>query len=157
MLTAVTIAIEAAAAYGGEALIFITLLSTLPIYLACRISPATGITVYLAAGILLFFISPHQCAFFTLTNGLLGLSLGISNRYFKKHIPSVFIAAVLLAGGLCGILFLLNIPALVFSLPGEKWVWGLIALGFSLVYTSLYQMLLAFLCKKTIQWMSNQK
>lgn len=152
VLTAITIAIEVTAAYGGEALIFITILSTLPIYMACRLHPAAGAISYSAVTILLLFISPHQCVFFAMTNGLLGLSLGITNHYLKWKIMAIGISGAVLAGGLALLLFAFNIPALMFPLPKDVWIIILILLGFSLGYASLYQLLAAFLYKRVGKW-----
>ena len=151
VLTAITIVIEVTAVYGGEALIFITILSTLPVYTACRIHPAAGGISYAAVTILLLFISPHQCAFFALTNGLLGLSLGITNHYFKKII-SIGISATILAGGLALLLFAFSIPVLMLPLPKDVWLSIVILLGFSLIYASLYQLLAAYLYKRIGKW-----
>jgi len=139
ILTSITIIIEAVAAASGEALVFLTVLSALPIYLVSRTYPVYGMISYFCVCILLLTLNPHQMLFFALANGLLGFFLGLFENKKISPVISNLMCGILLCGGVCLSLFLIGSSAVLLS------NWYLIALIslFCFIYTIVTHWLLA--------------
>lgn len=68
----------------GDAFAFAVLLCGLPVYIAARLNCTLGIIVYLAAAAISAYANISEALFFTCTNGIIGLSLGINKRFFRN-------------------------------------------------------------------------
>ena len=99
----------------SETFIFVTIFSAIPIYLISRIEPVYGILSYIIAFILISLISPHENIMFIFTNGIVGLSLGISQYYLKKRPLICIIAGIFLTLSICIVNFLIGINIIGFS------------------------------------------
>lgn len=132
MLTAMMIAIEVLAATSGEALIGLTILSTLLIYMICRRSIASGIVSYITAGVILLLINPHQWVFFAFVNGLLGMSLGVCDRKTGIAAISIFISGLALFLGMLATVIIIGF----FAVNGYI---GILMLILSFIYAALYR------------------
>lgn len=117
LMAALVIALETAVVLGGEALVFITILSAIPMYIAVRTSTEYGILGYISVAFLLFFISPHQAMFFACTNGLVGTSLGICRKGGLNRLITCGIGATLLLAGLGIVGLLLGVMRNFLSCP----------------------------------------
>lgn len=106
LLAAVVMVIEITAAYIGESMTAITVLSAVPIYIISRINIKYGILSYFCVGLLLLIINPHQMAFFICTNGIIGFSLGICKQ--RKPVFTVAVCSSILFIGINAALFLIG-------------------------------------------------
>jgi hypothetical protein len=52
----------------SEIFIFITILSSIPVYIGSRIQPKIGVMIYVIAGFLISMLSPHEGIFFFFTS-----------------------------------------------------------------------------------------
>lgn len=59
----------------SETFIFLTIFSTVPIYIVSRINPKAGILSYFVASLIIMFLSVHEGLFFYVLTGLLGYHL----------------------------------------------------------------------------------
>ena len=148
IFTSIAAMIELAAAFSGEVLVMVTVFTTLPIYLTCRMDKAAGLLSYLSILLMLLIFSPHQSIFFAFLNGLLGLALGITGNIFNKNILSIIISAFALACGILIIIFVFGIPIFDMALPEDTWVKVLAVLLFSIAYTTIYQFFVRFVFKR---------
>lgn len=129
LLTAMVMALELVAATTGEALVALTMLSALPIYVLGRESTGNALLSY-ASVTLLLAVNPHQCLFFVATNGLLGLALGICHQKSMGKTASCLVSGLALFFGTVTV-------ALVLGFLVAWWVpAGLFP--FCLLYTALY-------------------
>jgi|GEM_PF-2533893 len=148
MLTSITIIIEIIAVISGEGLIFLTILSVLPIYIIARIKPVYSIISYFCISLLLLFLSPHQMVFFALTNGFIGMYLGTFQS--KKYISifKIFWCWIILSFGVCLCLILIGSEVMFLG----NWYWITIILMFCLGYALLLYWILpkAYILFKTI-------
>ena len=115
LLAVISALFQCIPALFSETLIFITIFSAIPIYLISRIEPVYGILSYIIAFILISLISPHENIMFIFTNGIVGLSLGISQYYLKKRSLICIIAGIFLTLSICIVNFLIGINIIGFS------------------------------------------
>ncbi len=106
LLIAIVAIVETIAVYAGHNMAIVSILSTIPIYIICRIDVLTGLIAYLAIGVMLLMISPHQMMFFICTNGLVGLSLGFAKSKTEKFFFQTAVCSFLL---FCGVCIIINI------------------------------------------------
>lgn len=139
LLIAIVIIIETVVVYTGESLVAITILSTIPIYIICRIDILIGWLAFLAVGILLLILSPHQMMFFICTNGLIGASLGISKVKTNSFIIQSTASSVLLFFGLTIIIGVLGIESAIY----KHWYYIVALVTFCFAYCSLFNFMLS--------------
>lgn len=144
ILTAIIVVIEILAATMGEALVVLTILSSLPIYIICRSSIALGIASYINVGLILLLINPHQLLFFIFTNGLLGISLGFFDKKIKLSIISILASSLMLC---IGIITMINLIGIFIV----KWYIGILIFLFSCIYVSFYH----FIARKIFERLNN--
>lgn len=79
----------------GTVFAFAVLLNGLPVYIAVRLSYPLGILVYFSTAALLAFHNFSEALFFICTNGIIGLSLGITIDRFRSIYPAPVFSALL--------------------------------------------------------------
>jgi len=109
LMTALVITLEISVALLGESFVLLTVLSTIPIYIAVRTSSLYGVIAYFCTALLLFFVSPHQAMFFVCTNGLVGITLGVCRNNGLKSFPTCAAGAFFLLIGLFVVCIFLGI------------------------------------------------
>lgn len=107
VLTALILVIEVLAAKTGEALVILTIFSTLPLYILTCKKVKLGLMSYSIVALVLCMINFHQLIFFLFTNGLIGLTLGILSQYRKAL--RVVVTASISVMGLLGVSLVLGI------------------------------------------------
>lgn len=104
---------------------FIVILSGFPIYYTARLHWAFGTTVCLAAAAISASINIGEAVLFLCTNGIIGLSLGILQPFFKKvcliPVPSA-ISVILM---LLAVNYLFGINIFGDEVPGSPILQGL--------------------------------
>lgn len=95
ILTFSAAGLQSAPRIFGKAFVFAALLDGFPVYMAARFNYALGIAVYLTAAALLASANISEALFFTCTNGIIGLSLGIMKNRFKSIYPLPAISALI--------------------------------------------------------------
>ncbi len=143
LLTAMVMGVEFLAATTGEALVVLTMTSSLPLYILGRENTLLAVMSYICIGLMLFFINPHQCLFFVTTNGLLGLALGVCDRKIKHGTVCVIISGLTLFGGCAAIAFGMGLLI--------HWWIVVVLLPFSLLYASIYRLLAG---KLFVKWLA---
>lgn len=124
--------------FFSEALVILTIFSTLPQYIISRISLKAGILAYFTAFILILLFSIHEAIFFVFTNGIIGLSLGSLQHIYGKKIIVPSISSLVLALALYTLNFILCIPVF-----GTNLLWPIplqicLLVIFSLIYCTVY-------------------
>lgn len=101
-----------------EILIFLTIFSSLPIYIVSRINPKVGVLTYIVASFIIMILSIHEGLFFLCTNGIIGISLGICQHY--KTIKSItwLICSIVLTITLSIMNYGIGVPVFGSELPG---------------------------------------
>lgn len=87
-------------------------LATAPIVLCTILSVGSGLTAYLLAMLLVFFIQPSELIVFPFTTGLLGLGIGGSLLYLKLRLPTVIAGSFSLWAGILLLLYVFRFPVL---------------------------------------------
>ena len=103
LFTSLAVIFQLVPVFFSEAFILVTILGAFPIYLTAKLDPKTGVIAYITAAILITFFSSHEGLFFMCTNGIVGLSLGISHYYTNKKIIIISISAISLTFALASI------------------------------------------------------
>lgn len=132
----------------SEAVIFLTVLSTVPIYVIARTAPRIGITAYVITGIVISIINIHEGLIYVFTNGIIGLALGIGMYNTRNRVVVCALTALLLAVTLNFLHSFIGIPVLGIDLPEAFLVRMIILLVFSAVYAGIALCLLEQLMKK---------
>ena len=91
---------------------FVSMFSTLPILIATIISLQMGFSSYIVALLLIAIIQPSELFIYPFTTGILGLSMGLAFRYFKKGFLITFFSGGSLTLGILLILYVLQFPIL---------------------------------------------
>jgi hypothetical protein len=91
---------------------FVSALSTLPILIATIISLQMGFLSYIVAFMMISIIQPSELFAYPFTTGLLGLSMGIAFRFFKKGFLVTVFSGILLSLGILFILYIIQFPIL---------------------------------------------
>lgn len=131
----------------SEAFVLLTVFSALPIYIIARIDAKAGSLAYLVAASIVTLFSLHEGLFFLCTNGVVGLSLGISNHYLRNKTTIYVIASFILAAALIIMNFIIGIPVFGVKLPISPFAQLIIMLAFSLVYSAIYYNFANFIFK----------
>lgn len=90
----------------------LSMMSTGPLVLASLMSLKIGVMTYLVSAFLLAMLQPSELLVFLFTTGLLGLSLGIGLKYFKRSILTIVFAALSLTLGISLLLYVFKFPIL---------------------------------------------
>ena len=147
LLAVISAILQCIPAFLSEAFIFLTILSTIPIYIIAKKQPVLGILSYIITFILISFISPHENIMFIFTNGILGLSLGICNYFTDKKRLICSISAILLTISICIVNFIIGINIIGFSFNLSLLPIVLIFLGSS-VYSFIFLVICRFFYKR---------
>lgn len=116
LLAIISVIFQCIPTFLSEAFIFLTVFSTVPIYIISKKQPIIGILSYIIAFILISFISSHENIMFIFTNGLVGISLGISDYYTSRILFICSISAILLTTSIFIVNFVIGINLLGFSI-----------------------------------------
>lgn len=122
----------------SEALVLITMLSALPIYITAKMDPKIGLAGYITAAILITLFSSHEGLFFTCANGVVGLTLGLTHYYTNKKIIIISTSTVTLTLMLSIMTFLMDISIFGFVLSTSFFIQLCILIIFSLLYNIFY-------------------
>lgn len=131
----------------SEAFIFITILSTIPIFIVCRINPKAGVLSYIVASILVLLISTHEGLLFLSTNGVIGVTLGVCRYYTIKRTSIILSSSITLTITLSIMNYGLGIPVLGKTLPGGIITQLVIFFLFSLIYNYIYYYFLEYIVR----------
>lgn len=134
----------------SEAFIFLTVLSTIPVFIMAHTVPRMGITAYIAAGIAVSLFSIHEGIMFLCTNGLVGLLLGLSRYYLSNRLVCCILASIVLALTLSFLYSIIGIPVIGMTLPAAFVGQYLVLLAVSLVYNFFMLLLLEYVSRKVI-------
>lgn len=121
----------------SEAFVFITILSTFPVYFVARINPRSGLLTFAATALLVTIVNIHEGIFFLCTNGILGLCLGICSYYKRNRLLTCFINALVLSTTLSLLSFIIGIPVFGMKTPMPFGIQLSIIFLFSFVYSFL--------------------
>lgn len=143
LLTAMVMAVEFLAATTGEALVALTTVSALPLYLIGRENVQTAVMSYFCIGFMLIQVNPHQFLFFVATNGLLGLALGICDKKIKYGPVCVIISSLALFGGTMAVTYAIGLMV--------SWWIPVVLFPFCFLYAGLYRLLAR---KVYVKWLT---
>lgn len=124
--------------FFSEMFVIVTIFSALPIFIISRINPKAGIASYLVAGLLVMLLSVHEALLFYFTNGVIGVSIGITGYYIKNKLLLIMISSLILTAALCTVNYGIGIPVFGGTIPGNRLVQLGIVLGFSAIYITIY-------------------
>lgn len=133
--------------FFSEVFLFLTLFSAIPIYFVSRINPKAGILAYFVASMIVMTLSIHEGLFFLCTNGIVGLSLGISSFYTEKKLLIWTLSSLSLAIALGIMNYGIGVPILGCEIPGAMVTQVTIIFLVSLFYIILYYYFLSFIYK----------
>lgn len=123
---------------GGFGLV-ISALATLPIIIASLVSIGSGVISYFIIFLLLCVIQPSEAYVYLMTQGLLGVVIGIGFKVCKKQMTIVLSSAISLFLGIIFILTVAQFPVLGPSVgPNISWSIILTILLFSIVYSWIW-------------------
>ncbi|MDF2678201.1 MAG: hypothetical protein K0Q97_2545 [Bacillota bacterium] len=129
----------------GEIFIIASILSSIPIYILSRINPKVGLIGYIITGILIFLFNAHEGLFFLFTNGPVGFALGNFNYKLKSKLLISLLSGIVLTLSLCIVNFIVGIPVLGNSLPGNLLTQIGILMVFSILYCFIYLLFANFI------------
>ncbi|MDF2522969.1 MAG: hypothetical protein K0R31_610 [Clostridiales bacterium] len=138
IFTGFAIIFQSIPALFSEIFALLAILSSIPIYIISRINPSAGLTSYFASAVILLAISLHEAIFFLFTTGLIGLSLGVSQFYFKSKFIAVLLTSLQLTITLYLITYGLGIPVFGFSIDLSTGLQTLVLFVFSLCYNTFF-------------------
>jgi hypothetical protein len=118
--------------------VLLAMFSAFPIYLITRISGPMGLIAFMAAGIGIFSISPHEGLFFLFTNGPIGLVVGLGMYLGKKSLGTLLIMSIILTITLSLLNFVLGIKVFGADIPGLLGMEVIFIFLFSLLYSTLF-------------------
>ena len=138
LLTCLSVLFQSVPILFSEVLVFVTILSALPIYIIAKISPKAGAAGYIIAAILIMFLSAHEGLFFLCSNGIVGLSLGVCHHYTNKKLTIYAISSAALTIALSVMNFVIGIPVFGMKMPYSIYIQLGILLLFSWIYIIFY-------------------
>ncbi|MBH1941860.1 hypothetical protein I5677_13235 [Mobilitalea sibirica] len=148
LMAALAAIIQSLPALLTEAVIFITIFSSIPIYIIARIKPTVGVLSYLVAAFLVMLISLHEALFFLFSNGVVGLSLGSCSYFMIRKLLLAVLSALMLTLSLCIINYGIGIMVFGSELPGALIVQIIIIFVFSCIYVSVYHIFADFIYRR---------
>lgn len=122
----------------SELFAFVTIFSALPIYIISRKNPTAGLSSFITAGLLTFLISPHEGIFFIMTNGIIGLCLGLCKYNSISAIITVLINSFIITMTLNILIIFLGINVFGVGIPFSFWLQSALIIVFSIIYSFLY-------------------
>lgn len=128
----------------SELFMFITVFSTIPIYIISRLKPRLGIGALIISGVVILFFSINQGLFFFFVHGSIGISLGVGGYYFNSKSIVTGASGLFLASTLSILNFGLNLSIFGSGIPGSTIIQIIIIIAFSLVYSFMYLNLLDY-------------
>lgn len=133
--------------FFSELFFFLTLISTLPIYLITRKNYKVGIASYITTSFLILLFSNHEAIVFVFTNGLVGLSLGYYDSILKHKLTTSLLTGIQLFFSLCVVNFFIGIPIFVVSFKASVFlILGIFV--FSIIYVFIYYNFIYYLIHK---------
>jgi hypothetical protein len=138
LLAVIAALFQSVPVFFSEMLVLLTVFSAVPIYISSRINPKAGILSYFVAAILITLISTHEALLFLCTNGIVGVTLGISCYYTNKRAVIWLTSSLALTTALSIAYYGIGIPVFGAKLPGATMLQLGIILFFSLVYNIVY-------------------
>lgn len=111
LLGSAAVIFQSAGVFTGIGFI-LSMMSTGPIVLASLMSFKIGVMTYFVSAFLLAMLQPSELLVFLFTTGLLGLSLSIGLKYFKRNALTITFAALSLTLGISLLLYVFNFPIL---------------------------------------------
>src|SRR5689334_8530576 len=103
----------------SEALVIMTILSAIPIYIICRLDPKLGLLGFVGAAFLIMLFSIHESMMFLFTNGVIGLSHGLCSYFIRKSLVIIIVTSLILTTTLTILNFIIGIPVFGFNLPNS--------------------------------------
>lgn len=148
LMAAVATIIQGIPTFLSESFALLTLVSAIPVYTAARSNPLSGVIAYAATVLLLLFIDPGESLNFLLTNGVVGISQGLTSNFKLKKIPSLAASSGALTVTSSIMNFGIGTPVLGVALPGSALIQIIITLLISAGYNFGYQMAADFVYQK---------
>lgn len=132
----------------SEVFVLLTMFSTIPIYIICRINPKIGVVATIASFLLVSLFSTHEALFFICTNGPVGASIGCCHHFINSKKLTIFISSIIVSCTLSIMNFIIGIPIFGAPLPGKFTVQILIIFIFSFIYNFIYYYFSALIFNK---------
>lgn len=148
LMAAVATIIQGIPAFLSESFALLTLASAIPVYTAARSNPLSGAISYVATVLLLLFVDPGESLNFLLTNGVVGISQGLTSNFKLKKIPALAASSAALTVTSSIMNFGIGVPVLGVTLPGNAVIQLLATLVISAGYNFGYQMAADFIYQK---------
>jgi hypothetical protein len=133
-----TVLFQTIPVFLSEIFVIATIFSVLPVYIMARLNPVYGISTFITAAFIIFAISPHEGIFFLLTNGIIGLALGICRHYTNYSLLQIAVSSLSLATALIISSMALGINAFGFEITDTIGLEALVLTVFSFIYCTLY-------------------
>lgn len=141
LLGSIAVIFQSAGVFTGIGYI-LSMMSTGPLVLASLLSLRIGVMTYFVTIFLLAIFQPSELLVFLFTTGLLGLSLGIGLKYFKRGILTIPFAALCLTIGISILLYGFKFPILGPSVTsGFNSMVIFVVFTFSLLYSWIWKKL----------------
>lgn len=137
-MTCIAALLQCLPVFLTEALVILTMLSALPIYIITRVDPKTGIGALAASFILISLFSTHEALFFVFTNGPIGVVLGTLICLKKRKLFVILVSSLVMSFTLSIMNFVIGIPIFGSPIPGNLIIQIVILIVFSIVYSTLY-------------------
>ncbi|MGI8315942.1 hypothetical protein [Halobacillus mangrovi] len=141
LLGSIAVIFQSAGVFTGVGYL-LSMMSTGPLVLACLMALRIGVMTYLVTIFLLAILQPSELLVFLFTTGILGLSLGIGLKYFKRSLFIIPFAALCLTLGISILLFGFKFSILGPSIKSD--FNSMVVLGtfvFSLMYSWVWKKL----------------
>lgn len=148
LMAAVATIIQGIPAFLSESFALLTLASAIPVYTAARSNPLSGVISYAATVVLLLFVDPGESLNFLLTNGVVGISQGLTTNFKLKKIPALAVSSAALTVTSSIMNLGIGTPVLGVTLPGSAIIQILTTLVISAGYNFGYQIAADFIYQK---------
>jgi hypothetical protein len=112
VLSSIAAIFQSAGGYMPGIGFFLSVMATLPLFLATVVSVRQGFLSYLVTILLLMIIQPSELLIFTFTTGILGWAIGFSFHELKIRFLVVSFAGATLFMGIFSLLFIFHFPVL---------------------------------------------
>jgi len=138
ILTGLAVIFQITPVIFSEIVVFLTVLSALPVYVMTRVGSRAGAIVLAAVFILTMLFSVHEALFFICTNGPVGFGIGICHGRNLTAPLTALLTGLLLTLALSFMNYIIGIPVFGTDLPGQTIIQILIIFSFSVVYSFFY-------------------
>lgn len=150
LLAGIAAILQAAGFFTGIGYAF-SMLTTLPIVLASKLSLRIGFMSYVITVFLLAIIQPSELFVFPFTTGLLGLSLGIAFKLWKSWISITLTGGFGLSIGIMFLLYVLRFPVLG---PAVSSIFNLNIALIIFLFSMFYSLIWMGISKRVFKWVS---